>query len=147
MSGGSSQQTAQLDPALRDAYLQNVETSRGVAGELAPRQFARYNQDQARAIQQTREFANPNNAIFQGIGASFDVANRAANYQPQNVQAQQFGGAQVAPSAMAAQTGYNPATAQSASAGPAASAASQGSNAATFGGAQAGLGPAAAKSP
>ena len=75
MSGGSSQQTAQLDPALRDAYLQNVETSRGVAGELAPRQFARYNEDQARAVQQTRDFANPNNAIFQGMGDTFDVAN------------------------------------------------------------------------
>ena len=34
MSGGSSQQTAQLDPALRDAYLKNVQSAQGVAGGL-----------------------------------------------------------------------------------------------------------------
>ena len=34
MSGGSSQQTAQLDPAMRDAFLKNVTSAQDVAGNL-----------------------------------------------------------------------------------------------------------------
>lgn len=55
MSGGSSQQTAQLDPALRDAYLQNVQNSQAIAGQLGPREFAAYNRDQARGAQLTSD--------------------------------------------------------------------------------------------
>jgi len=137
MSGGSSQQTQQLDPALRDAYLQNVQSAQGVAAGLAPRQFAGFNQDQLTGAQIYRNFADPNSEVFTGMRAAFDVAGQAANYQPQNVQYNAFRGARVDPAALAAQQGYNATTGQFSSAGPASQAASQGYTASQFGGAQA----------
>ena len=107
MSGGSSQQTAQLDPALRDAYLQNVQSAQGVAAGLAPRQFAGYNQDQLTGAQITRNFADPNSEVFTGMRTAFDTAGQVAAYQPQNVRARSYTGATVDPAALAAQQGYN----------------------------------------
>jgi hypothetical protein len=134
MSGGSSQSTQQLDPALRDAYLQNVQSAQGVAAGLAPRQFAGFNQDQLTGAQIYRNFADPNSEVFTGMRSAFDVAGRVANYNPQNVRAGFYGGATVDPAALAAQQGYNATTGQFSSAGPASLAASQGYTAQGFGG-------------
>jgi hypothetical protein len=128
MSGGSSQQTAQLDPALRDAYLQNVQSAQGVAAGLAPRQFAGFNADQTAGANLYRQFADPNSEVFTGMRTAFDTAGRVANYNPQNVTAQSYAGATVDPAALAAQQGYNATTGQFSSAGPASQ----------FGGAQTG---------
>ena len=126
MSGGSSQQTAQLDPALRDAYLQNVQSAQGVAAGLAPRQFAGYNPDQQAAQQLYQQFADPNSEVFRGMRDAYGVANQAANYNPQNVRAGYYGGANVDQAALAAQTGYGATTGQYTGAGPASLAGAQG---------------------
>lgn len=133
MSGGSSQQTAQLDPALRDAYLKNVESAQGVAGNLQARQFAGYNQDQLTGAQIARNFADPNSETFTGMRTAFDVAGKVANYQPQNVAYNAYGGATVDPAALAAQQGYTAVTGTGASAGAAQQAGSQGFTAAQAG--------------
>ena len=139
MSGGSSQQTAQLDPALRDAYLQNVQSAQTTAAGLAPRQFAGFNQDQTAGANLYRQFADPNSEVFTGMRTAFSNASDAARYQPQNVTAQNYAGARVAPAALAAQQGYEATTGTGASAGRASLAGSQGYIANQFGGAQAGL--------
>ena len=114
MSGGSSQQTQQLDPAFRDAFLGNVESAKATAAGLAPRQFAGFNQDQTAGANLYRQFADPNSEVFTGMRSAFDVAGQAANYRPQNVTTQNYGGATVAPAAMAAQQGYTAERAQAA---------------------------------
>jgi hypothetical protein len=85
MSGGSSQQSQQLDPAFRDAFLRNVESSQATAAGLAPRQFAGFTPDQQAGFNVARQFADPRGEVFTGLRSAFDVAGQAANYRPQNV--------------------------------------------------------------
>jgi hypothetical protein len=86
MSGGSSQQTAQLDPALRDAYLANVTRAQGVASGLAPRQFAGFTTDQQRSFDVARHFADPNTPQnWAGLDAASSLATSAGNYDPLQV--------------------------------------------------------------
>ena len=95
MSGGSSQSTQQLDPALRDAFLGNVTRATGVAEGLQARQFADFNKDQATAANIYRQFADPNSEAFQRNTAAFKTAELAGQYQPQQVSAQNINAAQL----------------------------------------------------
>jgi hypothetical protein len=83
--GGSSSSSQQLDPAMRDAYLGNVNRATTVAESLGPRQFAQFNPDQQAAFGIGRQFADPNSEAFRGARQAFGVADRAANYQPNQV--------------------------------------------------------------
>lgn len=84
LGGGSSSQQ-QLDPAMRDAFLQNYQGAQGVASGLEARQFAELTPDQQRAFELTRQFADPNAEAFAGIRNAYTAANTAANYSPQQV--------------------------------------------------------------
>ena len=95
MSGGSSQSTQQLDPAMRDAFLGNVTRATGVAEGLQARQFADFNKDQATAANIYRQFADPNSEAFQRNTAAFKTAELAGQYQPQQVSAQNINAAQL----------------------------------------------------
>ena len=86
MSLSSSKQSSQsqLDPAFRDAYLDNLETAKGVSGGLEARQFAAFNPDQEAAFLQTRNYADP--ALQrQQLLSSADFASGAGMYDPQQV--------------------------------------------------------------
>lgn len=85
MSGGSSKQSQQLDPAFRDAFLQNLQDTKGVAGNLQARQFAGFNPDQEAGFNIARQFADPNSEAFAGMRQAFGQATTAANYSPQQV--------------------------------------------------------------
>jgi len=52
--------SSQLDPAMRDQFLQNVETSRQTSANLCERQFANFTPDKHADFQQTPTFAAPN---------------------------------------------------------------------------------------
>jgi len=96
MSGGSSQQTAQLDPALRDAYLANVTRAQGVASGLAPREFAGFTPDQQRSFNVARHFADPNTPQnWAGLDTASSLATSAGNYDPLQVTAQNINAAQL----------------------------------------------------
>jgi hypothetical protein len=102
MSKGSSSQSSQLDPAIRDAYLRNVSQSQQVAGRLDARQFAGFTPDQESAFDITRQFAGPDSLGMQQVGQGASAVARAAAYRPQMVTGQQvaaqgFGGAQIDP--------------------------------------------------
>ena len=84
LGGGSSSQQ-QLDPALRDAFLANVEKSKGVAAGLAPREFAGFTPDQQAAFGVTRQFADPNSQQMRQLGTANTLATSAGFYQPQQV--------------------------------------------------------------
>ena len=133
MSGGSSQQSSQLDPAMRDAFLKNVTSAQGVAGNLQAREFAGLTPDQQAGYNVARQFSDPNSEIFTGLRSAFNVAGQAANYNPQNVTYNAYGGATVDPAALAAQQGYTAQTGAAANAGLAQQAGSQGFNAAQAG--------------
>jgi len=125
--------SSQLDPAMRDQFLQNVDTSRQTAANLGQRQFADFTPDQQAAFEQTRQFADPNSQQMQQVNTAANLAASAGMYRPQNVRAQGVGAsmmqsANIDPASMAASTGYNATTGQAAGAGPAAQ----------FGGASAG---------
>jgi len=101
MSGGSSQQTSQLDPALRDAFLKNVESAQGVAGNLQARQFAGFTPQQNAAMQLITNYADPNSENYQGLRAAFQTAQAAGSYKPNQVTAGTFGGAEIDPTSLA----------------------------------------------
>jgi len=84
LGGGSSSQQ-QLDPALRDAYLANVQSAQGVAAGLAPREFAGFTPDQQNAFRITQQFADPNSQQMRQLGTASTLATSAGLYQPQNV--------------------------------------------------------------
>jgi len=128
MSGGSSQQSQQLDPAFRDAFLQNVTSAQGVAAGLAPREFAGFNADQQQAFGLNRLYASPLSAPTLYATDAANLLKQGSQYNPQNVQYGAFGGATVDPAALAAQQGYIAAQFGGATTGPAAQ----------FGGASAG---------
>ena len=83
--GGSSSSQQQLDPALRDLFLQNYQGAQGTASGLQAREFAGFNPDQQRAFELSRQFANPNAEAFAGIRKAATAAETASNYNPQQV--------------------------------------------------------------
>jgi hypothetical protein len=83
--GGSSSSQQQLDPALRDLFMQNYQGAQGAASGLQARQFAGFNPDQMASANISRQFADPNSETFTGMRSAFDVAGRVANYAPQQV--------------------------------------------------------------
>jgi len=97
MSLSSSKQSSQsqLDPAFRDAYLANLESAKGVASGLEARQFAGFTPEQNQAMQNISQFANPNSEGFNALRSAFGVANTAARYTPQQVNAQNINAAQL----------------------------------------------------
>ena len=85
LGGGSSSQQ-QLDPAMRDAFLANVQKSQGVAAGLAPREFAGFTPDQQRSFNVARHFADPNTPQnWAGLGTASNLATSAGLYQPERV--------------------------------------------------------------
>lgn len=108
MSGGSSQQSQQLDPAFRDAFLQNLQDTKGVAGNLKAREFAGFNPDQQAGFNLARQFADPNSEAFAGLRQAFGQATTAANYSPQQVASRDVN------AALAQGRGYTAADAQAA---------------------------------
>lgn len=90
MSLSSSKQSSQsqLDPQFKEAYLNNLQTAQGTAGNLQARQFADLTPDQQRAFDINRQFADPNSQQMQQLGTAANIATLSGNYQPQNVQAQ-----------------------------------------------------------
>jgi len=99
--GGGSSSSQQLDPALRDLFLQNYQGAQDVAGGLKARQFAGFTPEQDRAMQITGQFADPNSEVFTGMRNAYAMANEAANYGPQQVAAGTYGGATIDPAALA----------------------------------------------
>jgi hypothetical protein len=83
--GGSSSSQQQLDPALRDLFMQNYQGAQGAASGLKAREFAGFNPDQQRAFELSRQFANPNAEAFAGIRKAATAAETASNYNPQQV--------------------------------------------------------------
>jgi hypothetical protein len=83
--GGSSESTQQLDPALRDLFLQNYQGAQGAASGLQARQFAGFNPDQMASANISRQFADPNSETFAGMRQAFTTAQTAGNYAPQQV--------------------------------------------------------------
>ena len=84
LGGGSSSQQ-QLDPALRDLFIENYGGAKGAASGLQARQFAEFTPEQNQAARNISQFADPNSEGFQALRSSFSAANRAANYNPMNV--------------------------------------------------------------
>jgi len=99
--GGGSSSSQQLDPALRDLFLQNYQGAQTTAAGLAPREFAGFTPEQDRAMQIVGQFADPNSETFAGMRQAFSQAQGAANYNPQQVTAGTYGGATVDPASLA----------------------------------------------
>jgi hypothetical protein len=87
MSLSSSKQSSQsqLDPDFKQAYLDNLSSTKGVAAGLKPREFAGFNPDQQAAFAVNRQFADPNSEAFAGMRTAFNSAKMASNYAPQQV--------------------------------------------------------------
>jgi len=101
--GGSSSSQQQLDPALRDLFLQNYQGAQGTASGLQARQFAGFNPDQEQAFALNRLYASPYSAASLYATDAANLLKQGAQYQPQNVQYQN-----------AIAQGYTPAQAQAA---------------------------------
>ena len=82
--GGSSESQQQLDPALRDLFLQNYGSAQTTAGGLKARTFADFTPDQQAAFAQTRQYADP--ALQkQQLATAAGFANQVGTYYPQQV--------------------------------------------------------------
>ena len=92
MSFGSErqQQSSQMDPQIRAAFLANLDRSQQVAGGLGARQFAGFTPDQQAAFATTRQFASPTSLGMQQAGQGAQAVAGAAGYQPQMVSGQQM---------------------------------------------------------
>jgi hypothetical protein len=101
--GGSSESTQQLDPALRDLFLQNYQGAQGTASGLQARQFAGFTPDQEQAFALNRLYASPTSAASLYATDAANILKQGGQYQPQNVQYQN-----------AIAQGYTPAQAQAA---------------------------------
>ena len=87
--------SSQLDPAMRDKFLQNTERATGVAERLGAREFAGFTPDQYESFEQTRQFADPNSQQMQQVNTAANIAQRAGTYRPQNVRSQGFSAARL----------------------------------------------------
>jgi hypothetical protein len=106
--GGSSSSQQQLDPALRDLFLQNYQGAQGTASNLQARQFAGFTPDQEQAFNLNRLYGSQLSAPTLYATDAANLLRQGAQYQPQNVSYQN-----------ALAQGYSPAQAQAASAGAA----------------------------
>jgi hypothetical protein len=106
--GGSSSSQQQLDPALRDLFLQNYQGAQGTASNLQARQFAGFTPDQEQAFALNRLYGSQLSAPTLYATDAANLLRQSAQYQPQNVSYQN-----------ALAQGYSPAQAQAASAGAA----------------------------
>ena len=114
LGGGSSSQQ-QLDPALKDLFLQNYQGAQGAASGLEARQFAGFNPDQQQAFDLNRLYASSQSAPTLYATDAANLLKAGAQYQPQNVASQNVSAQNVAYQNAVAQ-GYSPAQAQAASA-------------------------------
>ncbi len=101
--GGSSSSQQQLDPALRDLFLQNYQGAQGTASGLQARQFAGFTPDQEQAFALNRLYGSQLSAPTLFATDAANILKQSAQYQPQNVQYQN-----------AIAQGYTPAQAQAA---------------------------------
>ena len=101
--GGSSESTQQLDPALRDLFLQNYAGAQGTASGLQARKFAGFNPDQEQAFALNRLYGSQLSAPTLYATDAANLLAQGAQYQPQNVTYQN-----------ALAQGYSPAQAQAA---------------------------------
>jgi len=99
--GGSSKSTQQLDPALRDLFLQNYGSAQTTAGGLQAREFAGFTPEQNAAMGNIASFASPGSEGFNALRGAYGVANTAAQYAPKQVASSNVRAAQ----AQAAQLG------------------------------------------
>ena len=99
--GGGSSSSQQLDPALRDLFLENYQGAKTTAAGLAPREFAGFTPEQDTAMRNIAAFSDPNSEVFAGMRTAFGTANEAANYNPLQVRAGTYGGATIDPTSMA----------------------------------------------
>ena len=104
--GGSSSSQQQLDPALRDLFLQNYQGAQGTAAGLEARQFAGFTPDQEQAFALNRTYASTQSAPTLYATDAANLLRTGAQYQPQNVAYQN-----------AIAQGYSPAQVASAEAG------------------------------
>ena len=102
LGGGSSSQQ-QLDPALRDLFLQNYQGAQNVASGLTAREFAGFTPDQQQSFALNRLYASPLSAPTLYATDAANLLKTGAQYQPQNVAYQN-----------ALAQGYTPAQAQAA---------------------------------
>ena len=92
--GGTSSSQQQLDPALRDLFLQNYGSAQGTASGLQARQFAGYNPSQQASFEQTSRYADPAAQRQQLLDAA-RLTTGAATYNPGRVSAQNITAAQL----------------------------------------------------
>lgn len=104
--GGSSSSQQQLDPALKDLFLQNYQGAQGTAAGLEARQFAGFTPDQEQAFALNRTYASTQSAPTLYATDAANLLRTGAQYQPQNVAYQN-----------AIAQGYSPAQVASAEAG------------------------------
>jgi len=83
--GGSSSSQQQLDPALRDLFMQNYQGAQGTASGLQAREFQGFTPDQQTAFGVTRQFADPNSLQQQQLRNAAYGATQSGMYQPQQV--------------------------------------------------------------
>ncbi len=84
--GGGSSSTQQLDPALRDLFLQNYQGAQGTASGLQARQFAGFTPDQEQAFALNRLYGSQLSAPTLFATDAANLLRQGAQYQPQNVQ-------------------------------------------------------------
>jgi len=83
--GGSSDSSQQLDPELKNLYLQNYQSAQNVASQLDPRQFAGFNADQQQAFNLNRLYASPYSSPSLFATEAANLLRQGATYQPQQV--------------------------------------------------------------
>jgi len=109
-SGGSQTSTTTIDPAIREAYLQNLQQGRNVAAALPVREFADFNPVYRAGEQQL---------VNTGLaGRGIDTTNIAAEYANQAAQFQPYytGGVNAGMSNQIGAVGYTPTAASAAQA-------------------------------
>jgi hypothetical protein len=92
--GGSSESQQQLDPALRDLFLQNYGSAQTTAGGLKAREFAGFTPEQNRAMQNISNFADPNSEGYGALRNAFGTLKTAAGYNPNQVVGGDYNAAQ-----------------------------------------------------
>jgi hypothetical protein len=81
LGGGSSSQQ-QLDPALKDLFLQNYQGAQTTAAGLAPREFAGFNPDQQQAFALNRLYASPLSAPTLYATDAANILRQGSQYTP-----------------------------------------------------------------
>jgi hypothetical protein len=85
----SSNQSSGMDPAIRQAFLNNVNRATGVGEALGARQFASFTPDQEAAFSTIRQFADPGSLGVTQANIGARMVGQAGNYSPQMVAGQQ----------------------------------------------------------